>query len=149
MPTLDDLVELLARAEAGEGAPRATSMRLPEHVHAAASLATELGMDPSVTVATSEALLDRIRAFARRQALGEHFTAHPADVPSLAAVVSRRVSGTDHPAASRPDLVAEVAAWLEEREPDLVVTGHVDAAVDRVLDHVDLLASGVGRSPAV
>jgi hypothetical protein len=148
MATLDDLFAVLNRAQTDPGEARPTSLRLPAEIHAAATVATELGMDPSLTAATGQALLERVHQFARQQALAGHFATYPADRPSLAAVVSRRVDGTGHPAAARPDLVADVAGWLEAREPDLMPTGRVDEAVDRVLAHVELLAAGVGRAGA-
>ncbi len=110
---LDRLVTVLTLAERGEGATRATSLRLPDAVHEAAMLATELGMDPSLTAATSGALLDRVRRFVRTEALAGHLAAFPSDEPALADVALRRASGTEHPAASRP---SSRSAFAPERE---------------------------------
>ena len=87
-------------------------------------------MDPSLTAATSEALLDRIHRFAREQALASHLRNFPADQPRLSAVANRRVSGAEHPAAARPDLVRVVADWFEARHPDWAASGRVDEMVD-------------------
>jgi hypothetical protein len=140
---LDRLLSALADAGTEEGStpPRATSLRLPEAVHRAAMLATELGMDPSLTAATTEALLDRVRRFARGQALAQHLAAFPADEPDLAAVALRRTSGTDHPAASHHDLTRAVARVVAEHDPAWARTGRVDATVGRVLETVDLLVA--------
>ena len=140
---LEELIDALALTAEGDIA-KATSVRIPEGLHRAVILATELGMDESFTAATTRALRDRLEGFVRRRALAEHFARYPDDVPSLAAVARRRVHGSDHPAASRPELVDETAAWVERRRPDWAVTGTVDEAVDEVLAYVEMLAAGVG-----
>ena len=143
---LDELFEALAAL--GEGGPlQATSLHLPKALHHALSIATELGMDSSVSAATREALAERIRGFARQAAFNAHFATFPDDMPRLAEVAKRRVSGTDHPAATEPGLVDEVAAEIERREPDWALTA-LDDTVDDVLAYVELLAAGVGRHSA-
>jgi len=77
-------------------------VRLPEAIHRAVLLATELGMDESFTAATSRALRERMGDFVRRQALGDHFTKFPADLPRLADVAKRRVNGSDAIACAAP-----------------------------------------------
>lgn len=141
--TLDELIEALAAVDQVEGS-KATSLRIPEALHRAVVLATELGMDESFTAATSRALADRLRVFVRRTALAGHFSQFPEDLPTLAAVARRRVRGSDHPGASRPDLIDETAAWVEQRRPDWAVTGAVDETVDEVLGYVEMLVAGVG-----
>lgn len=145
MPTLDDLVAVLYGPD--DEPARATSLRLPERVHRATSLATALGMDPSVTAATSEALLDRVHRFVREQAIAAHLRAFPQDQPPLSAVVARRVSGSDHPAATRPELVTAVADWYAARHPDWALSGRVDDAVDRVLEQVEFLVETGTATP--
>ena len=137
---LEELARLLTelRTSTGGGS-QATSVRLPVALHRAVHLATQLGMDESFTAATSRALLDRLATFARERALAAHFAAFPADRPSLAAVVHRRVRGTDHAATRHPELVDDAAAWVERTHPDWSRTGVVDATVDRVLDHLEML----------
>jgi hypothetical protein len=142
--TLEELVEALTTAEEVEGS-KATSVRLPEALHRAVLLATELGMDESFTAATNRALRERIDDFVRRQALAEHFSKFPADVPRLADVAKRRVHGSDHPGVSHPELIEGAAAWVQQRRPEWAMTGAVDGAVDEVLGYVEMLASGVGR----
>jgi hypothetical protein len=142
--TLEELLEALAAAEELEGS-RATSVRLPEALHRAVLLATELGMDESFTAATSRALRNRLGEFVRRQALAEHFSKFPADVPRLADVAKRRVQGSEHPGASHPELVDEAAEWVEQRRPEWALSGAVDDTVDEVLGYVEMLAAGVGR----
>lgn len=137
------LIDALAVADEG-GESRATSLRIPASLHRAVVLATELGMDESFTAATSRALTDRLRDFVRREALAEHFHQFPSDVPTLAAVAHRRVRGSDHPAASRPELIDQVAAWIAGQRPEWARTGAVDETVDEVLSSIAMLAAGVG-----
>ncbi len=144
--TLEELFEALG--DLGEEGPlQATSLRLPKALYDALSIATELGMDSSVSAATREALVDRIRGFARQAAFNAHFAAFPDDTPRLAEVARRRVSGTDHPAAVEPGLIGEVAAEIERREPGWAFTA-LDDTVDDVLGYVELLVAGVGRRSA-
>ena len=141
---LDRLLDALDEAERGTTVPRPTSLRLPEAVHRAALLATELGMDASLTSATSAALLERVRAFARGAAIAQHLARFPSDEPALADVALRRVSGTEHAAVERPGLVRAVADVIAAADPDWARSGRVDATVDRVLDGVELaIALGV------
>jgi len=143
MGTLEELIEALAAVDQAEGS-KATSVRIPEALHRAVILATELGMDESFTAATSRALTDRLHAFVRRTALAEHFSQFPEDLPTLADVARRRVQGSDHPGASRTELVDETATWIEERRPEWAITGAVDETVDEVIGYVEMLAAGVG-----
>ena len=57
------------------GQAKATSVRIPEALHRAVLVATDLGMDESFTAATVRALSDRLQAFARQRAIAEHFEA--------------------------------------------------------------------------
>lgn len=140
---LEELMDALRVADEG-GTAKATSVRLPEALHRAVVLATQLGMDESFTQATARALTDRLHAFVRQQALAGHFAAYPSDIPTLAAVAHHRVRGSDHPGASRPELVDAAAAWVERRRPEWATAGLVDATVDEVLGYVEMLAAGVG-----
>jgi len=144
--TLEELFEALGDLDE-DGPLQATSLRLPKALHHALSIATELGEDSSVSAATREALAERIRGFARQAAFNAHFVAFPDDMPRFGDVVKRRVSGTDHPAASETGLGDEVAAEIERREPDWALTA-LDDTVDDVLAYVELLAAGVGRRGA-
>lgn len=138
MATLADLLVCLEGLDTPGAAP-ATSVRMSEALHRAVAIATELGMAASFTAATNEALADRVRAFARQQALAGHLACFPDDLPELAAVVRRRVSGTDHPAAGHDELMGAAATWYARRYPDWAVSGEVDQAVDRVLELVEVL----------
>lgn len=138
MATLRDLLTSLDEL-GSSGDVKATSVRMPEALHHAVAIATELGMAESFTAATNEALTSRVRAFARQQALAAHLTQFPHDQPDLEAVVRRRVSGTDHPAALHEQLTVAAAQRYAHRHPDWAVSGAVDHAVDQVLELVEML----------
>jgi len=138
MATLRDLLASLDELD-GSGDVKATSVRMPEALHHAVVIATELGMAESFTAATNEALAFRVRAFARQQALAAHLARFPHDQPELEAVVRRRVSGTGHPAALHEELTVAAAQRYAQRHPDWAVSGAVDHAVDQVLELVEML----------
>lgn len=138
MVTLLDLLASLDELESS-GEVKATSVRMPEALHHAVAIATELGMAQSFTAATNDALASRVRAFARQRAVAEHLRRFPDDHPELEAVVLRRVSGTDHPAALHEQLTVEAAQRYARRYPDWAVAGEVDHAVDQVLQLVEML----------
>ncbi len=146
MSRLDDLFAALAELADPRGETRATSVRQPAALHRAAKVATELGMDESFTAAANRARAERIRAFARQQALATHGERFPEDRPRLATVALRRVAGTGHPAEQHPDVVEAVAEWVEGRDPDWMLVS-VDETVDQVLRHVEMIAAGVGVRP--
>ena len=135
------LLELLASLDEldQDGDVKATSVRMPAALHHAVAIATELGMAESFTAATTDALALRVRAFARQQALAAHLVQFPHDQPDLEAVVRRRVSGTDHPAARHEEVTLAAAQRYEQRHPDWAATGDVDHAVDQVLELVEML----------
>ena len=78
---------------------------------------------------------------ARSHALAQHLADLPADEPELAAVALRRASGTEHPAARRPDLVRAVAEVIAQDDPSWARSGRIDATVDRLLDLVAQMAT--------
>ena len=139
------LIDLLATIDELDRASfrdvKATSVRMPKALHQAVAIATELGMAESFTAATTDALAARVRAFARQQAVADHMVRFPQDQPDLDAVVRRRVSGTDHPAAHHEHLTVEAARRYARRHPDWAVSGEVDRAVDQVLELVEMLVA--------
>ncbi|MGH8905213.1 MAG: hypothetical protein ACRD0K_01520 [Egibacteraceae bacterium] len=143
MSRLDDLFDALVELRRPHGESKATSIRQPAALHRAAQIATELGMDESFTAATNRALAERIRAFARQQALVAHLDRFPEDRPQLAAVVLRRLHGTGHPAERRPELVEAASRWIEDREPGWILVA-ADETIDQVVRYVEMIAEGVG-----
>jgi hypothetical protein len=138
MATLFELLATLDELDSS-GVVKATSVRMPEALHQAVAIATELGMAESFTAATNDALASRVRAFARQQALAAHLARFPHDQPALEAVVRRRVSGSDHPAALHEQVTVAAAQRYEQRHPDWAVSGGVDHAVEQVLELVEML----------
>lgn len=143
-----EVVDLIAALEAtvAVGQTKATSVRLPEAVQRATALAVEMGMDDSVTAAMTNALLDRVAAFARRRALAEHFAAYPADAPTLHEVVARRLEGSGHVGERHPEVVERISAHVADGSPEWLATGAVDAAVDTVISIIEAV-DGLGLLP--
>lgn len=144
MDKFDELVNLLPELRNPTQESRKTSLRLPADLHRALQIATELGMDDSLTAATTQALIDRVDEFVRREALARHYERFPEDIPELAGVAKHRVRMTDHPAVDHPKLVDEVAAWVEREQPDWPTSRDEYDPVDRVLDYVEVLATYPG-----
>lgn len=138
MASLRELLATLDELDRA-GDVKATSVRMPQALHHAVAIATELGMAKSFTAATNDALTSRVRAFARQQVLADHLTRFPHDEPELDAVVRRRVSGTDHPAALHEQVTVAAAQRYAQRHPDWAVSGQADHAVDQVLELVEML----------
>ena len=138
MATLRDLLASLDELDSSRDV-KSTSVRMPEALHHAVAIATELGMAASFTAATNEALTTRVRAFARQQALAAHLARFSSDQSELKAVVRRRVSGTDHPAALHEELTVVAAKRYAQRHPDWAVSGGADHAVEQVLELVEML----------
>jgi hypothetical protein len=138
MATLFELLATLDELDSS-GDVKATSVRMPGALHQAVAIATELGMAESFTAATNDALASRVRAFARQRALAAHLAQFPHDQPDLEAVVRRRVSGTDHPAALHEQVTVAAAQRYAQRHPDWAVSGEVDHAVEQVLELVEML----------
>lgn len=138
--TLDDVMAALAAADS-RAEPVSVVVRLPEPLHRAVVLATELGMDESFTAATAMALRERAAQFARGRALAEHFRKFPSDIPDLAEVAIHRAQGTGHPVTSHPHLAEEAAELIESRHPSWATDGDVDDTVDAVLALADVLAA--------
>ena len=83
-----------------------TSMRLPKALIEAASLAVnELGLAPSATALTIDALRNWLEAVVMQRALDEHYAAHPEIRPSLAEVALAAAQLDGHPLANRPKLI--------------------------------------------
>jgi hypothetical protein len=96
-----------------------TSMRMPVALRDAAALAVkELGVAPSATALTAEALRSRLEAVVMQAALDAHYDQHPDLRPSLAdlAIAAAEIDG--HPLAARRDLLRQAAEAIIERHPD-------------------------------
>ena len=144
MAEVADLFAALEESINAAKSTRATSVRLPEPVLRATALAVEMGMDESVTAAMSNALLDRVAAFARAQGFAEHFAAYPSDMPRLVDLVTRRLEGTGHVGEEHVDVVERLATYVEREHPAWATSGAVDLAVDMVVVAVEALETTGG-----
>lgn len=113
---LDRLNDLLDTADAGTVG---TSMRIPGPLLEAASLVvTELGVAPSTTALTTDALRVRLEAVAMQAALDAHYEQHPELRPTLADVAIAAAEIDGHLLAGSPDLIRNAARAIVERHPD-------------------------------
>jgi hypothetical protein len=106
----------------------ATSVRLPAVLHRAAVAAVDAGLAGSLTelvVAGLDATLedrlagsaDRAAAADVRAALDAHYAEHPDARPEPIEIAQAAATITDHPAAERPDLLANALADLGDDAP--------------------------------
>ena len=124
--------ELLARADDDTVN---TSMRLPSALREAAALAvSELGVAPSATLLTADALRGRLEAIVVEAALEAHYDRHPDARPSLAELAIAAAELDGNPLAAQPALIRRAAKAIVKSRPD--------ADADDVLLWAEALASG-------
>ena len=112
-----------------------TSMRLPSALREAAAVAVnELGVAPSATLLTAEALRSRLEAIVVEAALEAHYDRHPKARPSLAELAIAAAELDGNPLAAQPGLIRRAAK--------AIVKSHPDADADDVLLWAEALASG-------
>ena len=95
-----------------------TSMRIPKALREAAALAvSELGVAPSTTIMTANALRMMLEGTVVLAALELHFEEYPEARPSLGelAIAAAEIDG--NPLAQRPELLERSAAEVERRHP--------------------------------
>jgi hypothetical protein len=95
-----------------------TSMRIPKALRDAAALAvSELGVAPSATVVTANALRTFLEGTVVLAALDLHFEKYPEARPSLAdlAIAAAEIEGS--PLAQRPELLRRSATEIQRRHP--------------------------------
>jgi hypothetical protein len=95
-----------------------TSMRIPKALREAAALAvSELGVAPSTTILTANALRMMLEGTVVLAALELHYQEYPETRPTLAdlAIAAAEIDG--HPLAQRSDLLRRSAAEVERRHP--------------------------------
>jgi hypothetical protein len=94
-----------------------TSVRLPENLREAATLAAEMGYAVSLTELTVKGLRDVLEAISWRVVLDEHYRRNPQARPSLVEVAKAAAAIDDNPIAGKPDLIEQAAAWAAEHRP--------------------------------
>jgi hypothetical protein len=95
-----------------------TSMRIPKPLREAAALAvSELGVAPSTTILTANALRMMLEGTVALAALELHYEQYPEFRPSLAdlAIAAAEIDGS--PLAQQPDLLRRSAAEIVQRHP--------------------------------
>lgn len=114
-----------------------TSIRLPENLREASSLATEMGYAVSLTELTVKGLRDVLEAISWRLVLDEHYKCHPQARPSLLEVAMAAAAIDGNRIVEQPELIERAAAWIADQ--------HLDADADDVL----WLATGMSLTQTV
>jgi hypothetical protein len=117
MSELSQLDRFLNLLSSTDEATAGTSIRLPENLREAASLATDLGYAVSLTELAVKGLRDVLEAISWRLVLDEHYTRNPHARPSLLEVAKAAAAVDDNPIGEQPDLIELAAAWVAEHRP--------------------------------
>lgn len=118
MPTLDVLDRINALLDADDSTTVNTSMRLPAALREAAALAVEaLGVAPSTTTLTANALRSALETTVMQAALDAHYEQYPHARPTLALIAQATAEQLGSPLADRPELLAAAAEQVLERHP--------------------------------
>jgi hypothetical protein len=96
-----------------------TSMRIPRALREAAALAvSELGVAPSTTILTANALRMFLEGTVVLAALELHYEEYPDTRPTLADLAVVAAEWDDNPLAQRPELLRRYAEEIVQRHPD-------------------------------
>jgi len=96
-----------------------TSMRIPKPLREAAALAvSELGIAPSATILTANALRMMLEGLVNLAVLELHYEQYPEFRPSLADLAIAAAELDGHPLAQQPELLRRSAAEIQRRHPD-------------------------------
>jgi hypothetical protein len=114
------VIERISELLDGSGpATTNTSMRIPTALRDAAALAVrELGVAPSATALTTEALRATLEAVVMQAVLDDHYERYPQARPDLGdlAVAAAELDG--HPLAAEPERLRQAAAEIARNHPD-------------------------------
>lgn len=94
-----------------------TSVRVPRPLRDALGVAVELGYERSVNDALVSAARRRLDHLAQDLAFEDYYRRYPQNRPTLADLALATAELADHPLKDQPELVEEVAEWLQRREP--------------------------------
>jgi hypothetical protein len=112
---IDRINELL---DSTDPATTNTSMRMPKSLRDAAALAvSELGVAPSATILTANALRMMLEGTVVLAALELHFERYPEARPSLAELAMAAAEIDGNPLARKPELLERSAAEVQRRHP--------------------------------
>jgi hypothetical protein len=96
-----------------------TSMRIPKALREAAALAvSELGVAPSTTILTSNALRMFLEGTVVLAALELHYEEYPDTRPTLADLALVAAEWAESPLAQRPELLRRYAEEIAQRHPN-------------------------------
>jgi hypothetical protein len=96
-----------------------TSMRIPKALRDAAAIAvSELGVAPSTTILTANALRSMLEGAVVLAALERHFEEYPELRPTLADLAVAAAEMDGHPLAGQPELLRRSAGQVQRRHPD-------------------------------
>ena len=113
---IDRINELL---DSTDPATTNTSMRIPKPLREAAAIAvSDLGIAPSTTILTANALRMMLEGLVNLAVLELHYEQYPQFRPSLAdlAIAAAELDGS--PLAQHPELLRRSAAEVQQRHPD-------------------------------
>jgi hypothetical protein len=114
--TIDRINELLGSTDPETAN---TSMRIPKALREAAALAvSELGVAPSTTILTSNALRTFLEGTVVLAALELHYEEYPDTRPTLADLALVAAEWAESPLAQRPDLLRRYAEEIAQRHPN-------------------------------
>jgi hypothetical protein len=114
-----NVVERISALLDSEDSPTSnTSMRLPAALRDAAALAvTELGVAPSATALTAEALRAMLEAIVMQAALDQHYQHYPQARPDLGELAIAAAQLDGHPFAAQPERLRQAAAEITANHP--------------------------------
>jgi hypothetical protein len=96
-----------------------TSMRIPGTLREAAVLAVnELGVAPSTTVLTANALRAVLEAAVMQAVLERHYEEYPESRPTLADLAIATAELFGHPLAGQEELIRRSAVEVQQRHPN-------------------------------
>jgi len=134
---LSRLLDLLDEVESGADAAGAgTSVRLPNALREAATLANELGLAESASELIARGLYGALVDIAQRAVLDEHYRQHPEARPSLAEVTVALAQIDGNPLGDNPRMIRKAISHLRA------------AGQDPTPDEVLLFAAGLAAGAA-
>lgn len=96
-----------------------TSMRIPKALREAAAIAVnELGVAPSTTILTANALRSMLEGAVMMAVLERHYEEYPELRPTLGDLAIASAETDGHPLAQQPGLLRRSAEQVQRRHPD-------------------------------
>lgn len=119
MPEYDAIARINELLDSTDPETLNTSMRIPKALRDAAAIAvSELGVAPSTTILTANALRSMLEGAVVLAALERHFEEYPELRPTLADLAVAAAEMDGHPLAGQPELLRRSAGQVQRRHPD-------------------------------